>query len=151
MWLSADYALPVLQTFVEAEAEKARPKPQVSALPAYAVSNQPAKTEQPDAGNKENSAKLRDALRAEYQGFVAEQYSHLNGIQTKITKTKHVYALWATHEFFGRYTFSAGRQAHSVDQWIYKNRVRLQQAGLTRVGVMSSERFGELCWFDIRE
>ena len=139
MFVLADYVLPALQSFAEAGAERARPKP-----PPNLATTQPRVT-------KQTPTQLRETLSAEYHTLIAEQYSHLNAVGSKTTKTKRGYGLWATHEFFGRYTFSAGRQAHIIDQWVFANRIRLQQAEINQVGVMSSDRpFGDSsCWFDV--
>jgi hypothetical protein len=139
MFVLADYVLPALQGFAEAGAERARPKP-----PANLATTQATVA-------KQTPAQLRETLSAEYHTLVAEQYSHLNGVGSKTTKTKGGYGIWATHEFFGRYTFSAGRQARVIDQWVFANRARLQQAEIKQVGVMSSDRpFGDSsCWFDV--
>jgi hypothetical protein len=139
MFVLADYVLPVLQGFAEAGAERARPKP-LANLPA----TQPTVT-------KQTPVQLRETLSAEYHTLIAEQYSHLNAVGSKTTKTKGGYALWATHDFFGRYTFSAGRQARVIGQWIYENTARLKKAEINKVGVMSNERsLGDSsCWFDV--
>jgi hypothetical protein len=139
LFVLADYVLPALQGLAEAGADRTRPESTAN-LPV----TEPAAT-------KQTPAELRETLSAEYLTLVVQQYSHLNAVRPKTTKTKGGYGLWATHEFFGRYTFSAGRQAQVIDQWVFANRVRLRQAEINQVGVMSSDRpFGESsCWFDV--
>lgn len=57
--------------------------------------------------------------------LVAGANPRLNYIQSKTTKMKGGYALWATHEFFTQYSFSSGNDASVVQEWIDRNRASL--------------------------
>lgn len=93
---------------------------------------------------------LRERLKDNYRNFVAGINPHLNYIGAKLTKTKGGYALWATHEFFTQYTFSAGDDAHQVSAWVGRNREELEQAGIVRVGVMGEGPYASWSYFDVR-
>jgi hypothetical protein len=93
---------------------------------------------------------LREALRAQYQQFAAATFSNLNGIQTKLTPAKGGYALWATHEYFNRYTFSIGPAAPVVSAWIAAHREELLAARIVRVGVMGRDSYDGYCYFDVK-
>ena len=99
---------------------------------------------------REQAPKLREELASDYQQLIADANSHLNYIQSKITKTKGGYALWATHEFFTQYSFSSGNDASVVQEWIGRNRGKLADAGIVRVGLMGRGGFASYCYFDIK-
>jgi hypothetical protein len=103
------------------------------------------------AQEKERVApELRERLKGDYRDFVAGNNPHLNYIDAKLTKAKGGYALWATHEFFTQYTFSAGDDAPQVSAWIDRNREALGQAGIVRVGVMGRGPYASWSYFDLR-
>jgi hypothetical protein len=92
----------------------------------------------------------REILRAKYERLVQEANPNLNFIQSKFTKIKGGYALWATHEYFSQYTFSIGPNAKIVQEWIGENRTELLDAEIVRVGVMGRGGFSGYTYFDVR-
>lgn len=93
---------------------------------------------------------LRETLKNSYLASVERNNPHLNYIGAKLTKINGGYALWATHEFFTQYTFSAGSEAREVNAWIDANRTELNEAGIIRVGVMGRGGFASSSWFDLK-
>jgi hypothetical protein len=61
---------------------------------------------------------LRESLRSEYQAVMTGANPHLNFIDSKLTKVKGGWALWATHEYFSRYTFTIGNNGPLGQRWI---------------------------------
>jgi hypothetical protein len=92
----------------------------------------------------------REVLRVKYERVVQDANPNLNFIQSKFTKMKGGYALWATHEYFSQYTFSIGPDAKTVQEWIGENRTELLDAEIVRVGVMGRGGFAGNCYFDVR-
>jgi hypothetical protein len=92
---------------------------------------------------------VRESLRAEYQGFLTTALPHLNYIGSKLTKVKGGYALWGTHEYFTRYTFTIGDTGPAVSKWIDEHRRALEDAGIVRVGVMGRGPFSSWNYFDL--
>lgn len=93
---------------------------------------------------------LRDRLADDYRNTVASANPHLNYIDKKITKVKGGHALWATHDFFTRYTLSAGNDAHVISAWIDQHSGELREAGIVRVGVMGTGPYASWSHFDIK-
>lgn len=67
-----------------------------------------------------------------------------------VGKDRGGYALWATHEFFTQYSFSSGDDASLVQEWIVRNRDRLGDAEIVRVGLMGQGEFASWCYFDVK-
>jgi hypothetical protein len=136
--------------------ELRRIKDRLEAIPAAAPQYKQAQTLLADvrrrlpAGERVASDSLRERLRDSYQSTVAEANPHLNFVGSKITTIKGGYALWAVHEFFTQYTFSAGDDAHIVSRWIDDHRSDLKEANVIRVGVMGKGPYASYCWFDIK-
>lgn len=99
---------------------------------------------------KNEAPAARERLRGQYQDLLSEANPQLNFIQSKLTKMKGGYALWAVHDYFSRYTFSIGSDAKVVQAWIDENRTELHNAEIVRVGVMGRGGFASYCWFDVR-
>ena len=99
---------------------------------------------------KKDAPAQRDVLRLKYERVVQEANPNLNFIQSKFTKIKGGYALWATHEYFSQYTFSIGPDAKVVQEWIGENRTELLDAEIVRVGVMGRGGFSSYAWFDVK-
>jgi hypothetical protein len=93
---------------------------------------------------------LRNRLADDYRNTVASANPHLNYIDKKITKVKGGHALWATHDFFTRYTLSAGNDAHVISAWIDRHSEELREAGIVRVGVMGTGPYASWSHFDIK-
>lgn len=98
----------------------------------------------------EQAPKLRQTLRYEYQVLISTANPHLNFIDTKLTKVKGGYALWATHEYFSQFTFSIGGNGPLVSKWIDENHNTLSDAEIVRVGVMGRGSYAGSVWFDVR-
>lgn len=92
---------------------------------------------------------LRERLKNEYRDLVARENSHLNFIESKLTKMKKGYALWATHEFFTQYSLSAGSDARVIQAWIVENYEDLKKAGIVRVGLMGKGEYGTGSHFNL--
>lgn len=99
---------------------------------------------------REHAPQLRDELARDYQQLVTGANPHLNFIGSRITKTKGGFALWATHEFFTRYSLSSGDDASVIQEWISRNREKLEEAGIVRVGLMGNGSFASWVYFDIK-
>lgn len=99
---------------------------------------------------REQAPKLREEVANDYQQLIAGANPHLNYIQSKMTKIRGGYALWATHEFFTQYSFSSGNDASVVQEWIGRNRGKLADAQIVRVGLMGRGGFASYCYFDIK-
>lgn len=93
---------------------------------------------------------LREELAADYKEVVSNANTHLNYIDTKLTKVKGGFALWATHEYFSQFTLSIGNDAHVISAWIDSHRDDLKQAGIVRVGVMGKGGYASWSYFDIK-
>jgi hypothetical protein len=93
---------------------------------------------------------IREALKGEYENFVSGINPNLNYIGSKVSSTKGGYALWATHEYFSQFTFSIGSDGPQISAWIDRNRARLNEAGIVRVGVMGRGGYASSCWFDLK-
>lgn len=93
---------------------------------------------------------LREQLGADYGSVVSKANPHLNYIDTKYTRIKGGYALWATHEYFSQYTLSIGNDAHVITAWIDSHRGELKEAGVVRVGVMGRNSFASWSYFDLK-
>lgn len=94
--------------------------------------------------------KLREQLANEYRQLVADANPHLNFIDSKITKTKGGYALWATHDFFSQYSLSTGDDAKVIQEWVYRNQQRLEDAEVARVGLMGRGPYSSWVYFDVK-
>ena len=92
----------------------------------------------------------RERLAESYLFKVQTEESHLNHIQTKITKTKGGYALWTVHDYFGRYSFSIGSLGPSVQSWISENYGDLKASQITRVGVKNAQGYGGSVWYEVK-
>ncbi|MGH7801596.1 MAG: zinc ribbon domain-containing protein [Thermodesulfobacteriota bacterium] len=101
--------------------------------------------------DQEETAKsaLRERLKNEYRDLVARENSHLNFIESKLTKIKKGYALWATHDFFSQYSLSMGSDAHVIEVWINENRANLMKAGIVQVGLMGKGEYATGSYFDL--
>jgi hypothetical protein len=88
---------------------------------------------------------LREALRRDFEGFVARTNQHLDGIGSQVARGEKGYALWATHEYFTDQSFELGDQAALVWQWVERNRTELVRAEITRVGLMSTRAVFGAC------
>jgi len=73
----------------------------------------------------------------------------VNYIETSISKQKGGYALFASHEYFGRYTFSIGGTSKVLEEWIDNNRNALHHAKIVRVGVRDKQDYGGSVWFNV--
>lgn len=93
---------------------------------------------------------LHEELRLEYERLMVSVNPHLNYIDSKLTKTKGGYALWATHEYFSQYTFTIGDDGPAVEKWINTNHSRLNDAGIVRVGVKGRGSYATWNYFDVR-
>jgi hypothetical protein len=100
---------------------------------------------------REQAPRLREELASDYRRLIADANPYLNYIQSKIAKAKNGYAIWATHEFFTQYTFSSGSDAAIVQEWIGRNREKLDDADVVRVGLMGRGGFASWCYFDIEK
>lgn len=92
---------------------------------------------------------MRKQLEGSFRDCVAGANTHLNFIGSRITKVKGGYAIWATHEFFTRYSFSAGNDADIVQAWINRNRQDLKDCNIVRVGLMGTGPFSSYTYFDL--
>ena len=99
---------------------------------------------------RELAPKLREELAQEYRQLVADANPHLNFIDSKITKTKGGFALWATHEFFSQYSLSSGDDANVIQEWISRNGGKLEDADVVRVGLMGRGSYASSVWFDVK-
>ncbi|HEV2704947.1 MAG TPA: hypothetical protein VGV59_03425 [Pyrinomonadaceae bacterium] len=99
---------------------------------------------------QERAPALREELKENYRRTVAEAMPHLNFIGGKLTRTKGGYALWATHEFFSQYTFSAGDEARLVSDWMDRHRADLKASGIVRVGVMGEGPYASYVSFEVK-
>jgi hypothetical protein len=109
----------------------------------------PKLTERIKAGRAIEAFNLRGRLEYEYRKLIEEANPHLNFVGSKVTKTKTGYALWATHEFFTQYSFSAGDDAKIVLKWIDSNRANLVDAQIVRVGLLGKGPYASSCWLDM--
>jgi hypothetical protein len=89
-------------------------------------------------------------LRLDPIFFRPHLFSHLNFIESKLTKTKKGYALWATHDFFSQYSLSAGSDAPVIQAWIVQNYGDLKKAGIVRVGLMGKGEYASGSSFELR-
>ena len=92
---------------------------------------------------------LREALRKEYEEMLTEANPHLNSINTKIVKNGKSLTLYGVHTYFSQYSFKIGSLGPSVSEWIATNRTRLEEAGISRVGVMGEGDFASWAWFEL--
>jgi len=99
---------------------------------------------------KNEAPTTRERLRRDYQELLTQANPQLNFIQSKFTKMKGGYALWAVHDYFSQYTFSIGPDAKIVQKWIEDNRMELVNAEIVRVGVMGRGGFASWAYFDVR-
>lgn len=129
---------------------------QISLIPASALEykeaqNLRAVVKQGIAAQRRAMApKLREQLVNEYRQLVADANPHLNFIDSKITKTKGGYALWATHDFFSQYSLSSGDDAKVIQEWIYRNQLRLEDAEVVRVGLMGRGPYSSWVYFNVK-
>lgn len=128
------------------EAEK-----QLNLIPADATEFKEAQTmraaiKQGLASQKREMApKLRDELARDYRQLISDANPHLNFIDFKITKAKGGFALWATHDFFSKYSLSSGDESAIIQEWLSRNGQKLADAGIVRVGLMGNGPYSS--WF----
>jgi hypothetical protein len=84
-----------------------------------------------------------------YQTFVSAKNQHLNWIEYRVVKSGKGYALYATHEFFTQYSFSAGEFGKEVSNWIDMFRDHLRKAGFVRVRVWGKGEYSSGAWFNL--
>lgn len=99
---------------------------------------------------REMAPKIRDSLAHEYRQLVTDANPHLNFVDSKITRTKGGFALWATHDFFSQYSLSSGNDAAVIQEWISRNREKLGDAGIVRVGLMGKGPYSSWVYFDVK-
>jgi hypothetical protein len=92
---------------------------------------------------------LREALRRDYEEMLAEANPHLNSINTKLVKNGKTLTLYGVHTYFSQYSFKIGSLGPAVSDWIAKNRTRLEEAGISRVGVMGEGAFASWAWYEL--
>jgi double zinc ribbon protein len=93
---------------------------------------------------------MRNRLKDSYLELIQKENSHYNYIEAKLTKSGKGFALWAIHEFFGQYEFSAGNDAHVVQLWINQNKQALERTGIVRVGLMGKGAYAGSSYFDLK-
>ena len=103
-----------------------------------------------DAERRELNDK-RESLKTSYLNLIKNENSIYNFVEAKLTKMKGGYALWAVHEFFNQYSFSAGNDARVVSQWIDENRNDLNKVGIVRVGLMGKGPYASWCYYDLKK
>ena len=92
---------------------------------------------------------LREAVRKDYEEMLTEANPHLNSINTKLVKNGKTLTLYGVHTYFSQYSFKIGSLGPTVSEWIAKNRLRLEEAGIGRVGVMGDGEFASWAWFQL--
>lgn len=100
--------------------------------------------------NASEQASLRERLASQYASLMSQENPHLNYIGSKTTRMKGGYAIWATHEFFTRYTFSTGSDGPLTQRFIQDNWRDLERANVVRVGAMGTGPYSSYCWFDTK-
>lgn len=92
---------------------------------------------------------LRTSLSEQLRSLMEIANPHYNFIKAKVTKSGKGYAIWATHEFFNQYSFSAGDEARLVREWMVQRRNELDKAKIVKVGVMGEGPYSSLCWLEV--
>jgi hypothetical protein len=103
-----------------------------------------------ESQKREMAPKIREELAQDYRQLVTDANPHLNFVDSKITKTKGGFALWATHDFFSQYSLSSGDDSAVIQEWISRNRRRLGDAGIVRVGLMGKGPYSSWVYFDVK-
>lgn len=93
---------------------------------------------------------IRGALAVEYKEFISRNNRQFNFIETKVSKSKKGYELWAVHEYFNQYSLSIGNNGKELPEWMMDNMDRLKQAGFVKVGLKNSDRYSA-AWIDIKK
>lgn len=73
----------------------------------------------------------------------------LNYVDVKIQKAGKGYAIFATHEYFTRYTMSAGPDAEVCEEFIQLTREELRAANIVRVGYWGRGPYSSGVWLDV--
>ena len=129
---------------------------QISQIPSSAVEYKEAQNLLPvikqgvAAQKRAMAPRLREQLAAEYRQLVADANPHLNFVESRITKIKGGYALWATHDFFSQYSLSSGDDAKVIQEWIYRNEQRLEDSEVVRVGLMGRGPYSSWVYFNVK-
>lgn len=92
-----------------------------------------------------DAADLRFQLEGQYRDVMAKANPHLNYIESKTTKVKGGYAIWAVHTYFSSYSFKIGSDARVTSDWIIANWSALHNANVVQVGLKSDNGYGGWC------
>lgn len=93
----------------------------------------------------EDARDLRFQLEGQYRDVMAKANPHLNYIESKTTKVKGGYAIWAVHTYFSEYSFKIGSDAPITSDWIVANWSSLHDANVVQVGLKSDNGYGGWC------
>jgi hypothetical protein len=88
------------------------------------------------------------SLVRSYQALVYRAYPAFNGIRVGLSED--LSTLYASHSFFGKYSFDVGPQGPMIAQWIRRNKKALLASGITSVGVRCSEEYGGYVLLPVR-
>lgn len=84
-----------------------------------------------------------------WKGIVARTNPHLNYVDVKIQKSGKGFAIYATHDYFTRYTMSAGSDAKVCEEFIQLTRDELAAAKIVRVGFWGTGPYSSGCWLEV--
>jgi hypothetical protein len=94
---------------------------------------------------------LRSDIASDYVQMIdTSRRGFYNHVTAKTSKTKGGYTLYAYHEFFNEYEFSAGDFAHDVQKWIRENGAKLRKAGIVKVGVHGTGPYSSGVWYSTK-
>ena len=92
---------------------------------------------------------IRGRLKDSYTAIIRNANPHLNFVEAKIIKVGKGFGIYAAHEFFSQYSFSAGDEARITQTWISENRDDLRTAGVVQVGLMGKGPYSSRCWLEL--
>lgn len=79
------------------------------------------------------------------------QQAHLNHIERTVRRVgKGSAGIYCTHEFFTEYSFSAGRLAPEVQDFVVEWRSELLELRISRVGVWGRGSYASGVWYDVK-
>lgn len=81
---------------------------------------------------------------------VQDASPHLNHMDKRIQKVKGGYQILIVHDFFSKYTLSAGRVDGVFQNWMRTNESDLKKAGVVRVGVWGAGQYATGAYFDLK-
>lgn len=95
-------------------------------------------------------AEALEFFRGQLLEHCVNEDSHLNYIKVVMRKADGGTGLYCVHDFYSRYSLSAGSRGPSLSRFVDHWRVELRQHKVTRVGVWGSDADDSGAWFSLK-